>query len=128
VILDSSAVVAVLLREDGHEDLEQKMRDVGTVAIGAPTLMETMAVMIRRRGAPGLIAVDLFLEILKVVVLPFDGEHADIAGDASVRFGKGRHPARLNFGDCMTYATAQVAGEPLLFVGDDFTQTDIQGA
>jgi ribonuclease VapC len=128
VIVDSSAVISVLLREEGHEDLEQKIRDVGRVAIGAPTVAETKTVMVRRRGAPGLIAVDLFLGNLEIVVIPFDGEHAYIAGDASFRFGKGRHPARLNYGDCMTYATARIAAEPLLYIGNDFSQTDIQAA
>jgi ribonuclease VapC len=65
---------------------------------------------------------------LGVVVIPFDEQHADAAGDASVRFGKGRHPAKLNYGDCMTYATARLADGPLLFIGNDFAQTDIQAA
>ncbi len=128
MIVDSSAVISVLLREHGHEGLEEKMRDVRRIAIGAPTLAETKTVMVRRHGPPGLVAVDLFLKRLEVVVLPFDGQHADLAGDVSVRFGKGRHPARLNYGDCMTYATARLADEPLLFIGNDFAQTDIQVA
>jgi ribonuclease VapC len=128
VILDSSAVVAVLLREDGHDDLEVKMRDADRIAIGAPTLAETRMVMVRRHGTAGLEMVSRFLGDLDVEVEAFDGLHADVAGQASIRFSKGRHPARLNYGDCMTYATARVADEPLLFIGDDFAQTDIQAA
>ncbi len=128
MILDSSAVVAVLLAEDGHEDLEVKMRDAGRVAIGAATLAETRTVMVRRHGAAGLEMVTRFLGDLEIEVESFDGLHADVAGHAAVRFGKGRNPAKLNYGDCMTYATAQVAGEPLLFIGNDFAQTDIQVA
>jgi ribonuclease VapC len=128
VILDSSAVVSVLLREPGHEGLEAKMREAGLLAIGAPTLVETRTVMVRRHGAPGLKEVDRFFEGLATEVIPFDGEHADAAGEAAIRFGKGRHPAKLNYGDCMTYATARIADEPLLFIGNDFAQTDIRAA
>jgi ribonuclease VapC len=128
VILDSSAVVSVLLREPGYEELESKMREAGLLAIGAPTLVETRTVMVRRHGATGLEEVDCFFAGLATKVIPFDGEHADMAGDAAIRFGKGRHPARLNYGDCMTYATARIADEPLLFIGDDFAQTDIEAA
>jgi ribonuclease VapC len=128
VILDSSAVVSVLLREPGHEGLETKMREARLLAIGAPTLVETRTVMVRRHGAPGLKEVDRFFADLAAKVIPFDGEHAEVAGEASIRFGKGRHPAKLNYGDCMTYATARIADEPLLFIGNDFAQTDIQAA
>jgi ribonuclease VapC len=128
VILDSSAVVSVLLREPGHEELETKMREAGLLAIGAPTLVETRTVMVRRYGAPGLKEVDRFFMGLATKVIPFGGDHAEVAGEASIRFGKGRHPAKLNYGDCMTYATARIADEPLLFIGNDFAQTDIQAA
>lgn len=93
------------------------MRHAGRIAIGAPTLAETRMVMVRRHGAAGLEMVGRFLGDLEVEVESFDGLHADVAGQASIRFGKGRHPARLNYGDCMTYATARIADEPLLFIG-----------
>ncbi len=128
MILDSSAVVSVLLREPGHEELETKMREAGLLAIGAPTLVETRTVMVRRHGAPGLKEVERFFAGLATMVIPFDAEHAEVAGEAAIRFGKGRHPAKLNYGDCMTYATARIADEPLLFIGNDFAQTDIQAA
>jgi ribonuclease VapC len=128
VILDSSAVISVLLREHGHEGLEAKMREATWLGIGAPTLVETRNVMVRRHGMAGLEEADRFLAGLDMAVIPFDARHADVARDASVRFGKGRHPAKLNYGDCMTYATARVADGPLLFIGNDFAQTDIRAA
>ncbi len=70
----------------------------------------------------------LFLEENGIVTLPFGGHHARLATEAFIRFGKGRHPAKLNYGDCMTYATARLAEVPLLFVGDDFRMTDITPA
>jgi ribonuclease VapC len=129
VILDSSAVVAVLIEEPGYEDVELKMREADVLAIGAPTLVETGVVMARRvRGEVGRVAVSRFREDLDVVVIPFAGTHCEAATEAFVQFGKGRHPAALNYGDCMAYATARIAGRPLLFIGNDFAQTDIEAA
>ena len=129
MILDSSAVVAVLVEEPGHEELELKMRQAEVLAIGAPTLVETGVVMARRvRGEESRIAVSRFRERMRVVVIPFAQAHWEAAADAFFAFGKGRHPASLNYGDCMTYATARIAGKPLLFVGNDFARTDIEAA
>lgn len=126
MILDSSAVVAILLREPGYRRLEETLERAQTIAIGAPTMFETSmvvtAVFDRRAGA----LVDRFLEEWGVDVMPFDARHWRLAAEAFARYGKGRrHPARLNYGDCMTYATARVAGLPLLFTGDDFARTDL---
>jgi ribonuclease VapC len=129
VILDSSAVVAVLIEEPGWEELEKRMREAEVLAIGAPTLMETNAVMARRvRGEVGRTAVARFSEDLDVVVIPFAQAHCEVAVEAYFQFGKGRHPAALNYGDCMAYATARIAGRPLLFIGNDFARTDIERA
>lgn len=128
MILDSSAVVAVLLEEPGHEELERKMREQDVLAIGAPTLFETGIVMVNASGEGGRAAISRFRGDLNVVVVPFGQPHCEAAADAFARFGKGRHPAALNYGDCMTYATARLAGRPLLFIGDDFAQTDIEAA
>jgi ribonuclease VapC len=128
VILDSSPVVSVLLRETGHEDLERKMREADVLAIGAPTLLEANMVIFGARGEPGRVAVARFRASLDVVVVPFGTRHEEVATEAFLRFGKGHHPAALNYGDCMTYATARVADEPLLFIGNDFAQTDIEAA
>jgi ribonuclease VapC len=128
LIVDSSAVVAVLREEPGYEEIEQRVRDAEFVAIGAPTLVECMIVMGRAEGEAGIEAVSRLIRRLGVVVVPFDEPHAEAATEAFVAFGKGRHAAALNYGDCMTYATARRAERPLLFVGDDFARTDIQAA
>ncbi|HET7574672.1 MAG TPA: type II toxin-antitoxin system VapC family toxin, partial [Solirubrobacterales bacterium] len=96
--------------------------------IGAPTLVEVTIVLVRRYGEVGRTALWNFLGERQVLAIPFDGRHWSAASDAFLRFGKGRHPARLNLGDCMTYAVARVAGEPLLFIGNDFAKTDIAPA
>jgi ribonuclease VapC len=129
VILDSSAVVAVLLQEDGYEELGLKMREADILGIGAPTLVETGVVMGRRaRGENGRVAISRFRQDLDLIVIPFGEAHCEAASEAFHRFGKGRHAAALNYGDCMSYAAARVAGQPLLFVGDDFARTDIEAA
>jgi len=128
LILDSSAAVSVIFREENHTALSRTMAASVEVAIGAPTLFETEIVVTRRYDHQARLLVSEFLEEHSVSILPFDGRHWDLAADAFVRFGKGRHPARLNYGDCMTYATARVAGEPLLFIGDDFSRTDLSPA
>ena len=97
-------------------------------AIGAPTLFECMIVVGRADGEEGIEGLARFIDAVEPVVLPFDEPHARLAAKAFLDFGKGRHPAALNFGDCMTYATARRADRPLLFTGDDFAQTDIQAA
>jgi ribonuclease VapC len=128
LILDSSAVISVLREEEGHKRLHGPLERADTLAIGAPTLFETGMVAIGRLGGSGRALVGQFLEDWAVEVTPFDARHWRVAADAFVRYGKGRHPAALNYGDCMTYATAQIADAPLLFVGEDFSQTDIAAA
>lgn len=126
MILDSSAVVAVLRREQERQRIEWAMENAGTLTIGAPTLFETAMVAVGRFGRDGQVLVEHFLEAWGVQVTPFDHHHWRVAADAFNRYGKGRgHPARLNYGDCMTYATARIAELPLLFVGDDFAMTDV---
>ena len=126
MILDSSAVVAIMLREPDCEQLLARMRDAPRLGIGAATLLEAGIVVSARLAddARGLLA-RLLLES-GIVVLPVTDAHFGIAMDAWLRYGKGRHPAALNFGDCLAYAASVVAGEPLLAVGDDFPQTDCE--
>jgi ribonuclease VapC len=125
LILDSSAVVSVVLEEEGHDRLVDVIADATHIGIGAPTLFETGMVLVRRLDLPGRGLVAQFMERYEVVVVPFDHRHWSVAAEAFIRYGKGRHPAALNYGDCMTYATAQVTEHPLLFIGSDFAQTDI---
>ncbi len=128
MIVDASALVSVILRETGAEQIGRKIREADLLAIGAPTMFETGMVVTAREGETGRAVLASFLENVDIIVLPFDERHWQVAIGAFARFGKGRHPARLNFGDCMTYATARLAERPLLYVGDDFAQTDIQAA
>jgi len=128
MILDSSAVIAVLFREKEHERIEDVMREADVIAMGAPTLFETAMVAIGRFDLHGRALVAQFLERWNVEVTPFLDTHRKVAIDAFTRYGKGRHPAALNYGDCMTYATARLAELPLLFTGDDFAQTDLAAA
>lgn len=128
MILDSSAIVAAIVGEQGHAQILDAIEDAAEVGIGAPTLVETELVLARRFHARSRLLVLKFLEENEVVVTPFDARHWELAAEAFLRYGKGRHSARLNLGDCMTYATARLAGEPLLFVGDDFHHTDLTPA
>ncbi len=128
MIVDSSAVVAVLKREPPQLEMATKLANADVVAIGAPTLFEADMVAIGALGERGRAVIAQFLESFEVEVIPFGDSHWQAAAEAFLRFGKGRHPAALNYGDCMTYATARIAEEPLLYIGNDFAQTDIERA
>lgn len=125
MIIDSSAIVAVLLKEDGHERIRQRIAEASTIRIGASTAVETGIVLVARIGAGGKSLLARFLQECEIEVEPTTKEHWWVAVQAYERFGKRRNAAGLNFGDCLTYATASVAGEPLLCVGDDFPRTDL---
>jgi ribonuclease VapC len=125
MILDSSAVVAIIFREPGYEKLLQKLTAAVQPGIGAPTLVESGIVISARlkKDARGLLS--RFLEEANVTVIPFSEAHYGLAIGAWLKYGKGRHPASLNFGDCLAYAVAKLSDAPLLAVGDDFPQTDL---
>ena len=128
MIVDTSAVVAIVLEEPGHDIVLQKLLASRSRAIGTPTLLEACLVLAPRMN-PGAIAVlDGFIRRFRLTPIPFTEAHWRAAAEASLRFGKGRHPAALNFGDCLTYAVAKVANKPLLFIGGDFGQTDLTAA
>ena len=128
MIVDSSALLCVLFRGEGHEDMLRRMLDDPGPAVGAPTLAETGIVLEARLGASARGLLERFLDEVGVQEIPFGELHWREAVDAYRRYGKGRHAAALNYGDCMTYAVAALAGEPLLFSGDDFTKTDLTPA
>lgn len=127
MIVDSSAVVAIVLREPGHEMLLDKLAGSGA-GIGTPTLAELGLVLSARLGRDARPVIDGLLDRLGLDVVPFGDAHWRVAVGAFVRYGRGRHRAGLNFGDCLTYAVASLADEPLLFVGDDFAHTDLTAA
>jgi len=125
VILDASAIVAIVLRERDRDELLDKLESASTAGVGAPTLAETAIVLASRLGDETPVDLARFVERAGLVVIAFGQLHWWTAAEAWLRFGKGRHPAALNFGDCLAYATAQVAAEPLLYKGDDFSKTDL---
>ena len=127
MIVDSSAVVAIVLREPGHELLLEKLAGSGA-GIGTPTLAELGLVLSARLGRDSRPVIDGLLDRLGLDVVPFGDAHWRVAVGAFVRYGRGRHRAGLNFGDCFSYAVASLADEPLLFVGDDFAHTDLTAA
>ena len=126
--LDSSAVIAVLFAEPGYLDLVDRMLEADHVRIGTPTLVESSLVLAGRRGKPAAGELDGLVRELGITIAPFGEAEWRIATDAFWRYGRGRHAAALNFGDCLAYASAAAAGDTLLFVGEDFARTDIVAA
>ena len=126
MIIDTSAIVSILLKEPEHAHLVDLLVVDPRPAVSSATLVETGIVLSARlkEDARGLLA--RFLREAGIDVVPFGESHYSAAVDAWLRFGKGRHPAALNFGDCLSYATASLAGEPLLCLGDDFSKTDLE--
>lgn len=128
MVLDSSAIVAILLGEPGFEELIEKIERALLVTAGVPTLVESAMVLSSRTLRDGRPMLNGLLRRMDVQVVPLAEEHLDAAIDAFLRFGKGRHQAGLNFGDCLAYAVASVSGLPLLYTGRDFSETDIPAA
>ena len=125
MILDASALVAIVLDEPERELLVARINAADAIGVGAPTLVEAGIVLSARAGQDASAVLVELLAVADAVVIEFGQGHWRVAVSAWARFGKGRHPAGLNFGDCLAYAAAHVAGEPLLAKGHDFTRTDI---
>jgi len=128
MLLDSSALVALVMAERPARAVFDALAQAPVRAVGAPTLVETAMVLAGRRAAASLGgASDLVLVMTRfeVTVVPFGQDHWLMARAAFLRYGKGHHPAGLNFGDCLTYAVAKLSGLPLLCIGGDFAQTDL---
>jgi ribonuclease VapC len=126
--LDSSVLIALLFGEPGYLDLVDRILSADHARVGAPTLVEAGMVLSGRRRTPPRGEVEGLIRELAVTVVPFGEAEWPLAVEAFARFGRGRHPAALNFGDCLAYATAASLGDTLLFVGDDFAKTDIAPA
>ena len=125
VVLDTSAVLALLQGEKEADRILAALADADVRRVSAAAVVEAGIVLQARYGDHGERELDLFLQRAEVEVIPFSEEHATAARQAFRRFGKGRHPAALNFGDCFAYALAVVLDHPLLFVGTDFSATDV---
>ncbi|OLT16889.1 ribonuclease [Serinicoccus sp. CUA-874] len=129
MVLDTSAVAAVIFGEPDAETLLRVMqRAAGDLLMSAATSVEVGIVVETRQGREATQDLRLLLDRLGVDIAPLDAAQASIAVDAWRRFGKGRHPASLNLGDCFAYAAAQSRDAPLLFKGGDFAQTDVRSA
>jgi ribonuclease VapC len=126
MVIDTSAIVAIFFNEPDAQYYRVRIADDALRLISAATLLEASMVIEGRFGEAGGAELDLWLHKAKVDVVVVTAEHADQARRAWRRFGKGRHPAGLNYGDCVSYALAALTGEPLLFKGNDFSQTDVQ--
>ena len=125
MVIDSSALIAILFREPERDVLATAIDSASTRLMSAMSKLETSIVVAARRTPAAVEEVDSVLRRLAVEIVPFDDRQADIARDAFARYGKGRHPAGLNFGDCASYALAVAEAEPLLFKGTDFQLTDV---
>jgi ribonuclease VapC len=128
MILDTSALVAVLFGEPEADAYTRLIHDADRCLISAGSFLELSIVIERLAGLEVARQCDMFFRRAGIIVEPFTVEQAHIARQAFHDFGKGRHPAGLNFGDCFAYALTKVTGEPLLFKGKDFKKTDVVSA
>jgi ribonuclease VapC len=128
VVLDTSALLAMLLAEPERDAYVALLADAEDPLISAATLVEASIVMLAKTAEAGVRDLDELLVTGSVRCVAVDDEQAKLARDAYARFGKGRSPAGLNFADCFAYALAQATNRPLLFKGDDFTKTDVTAA
>lgn len=128
MVLDTSALVAMLTGEPDADALIDRLAQSHEAFISSGTLLEASIVLENRLGEEGLRDLSLFLQAAGVIVVPVDAEQVEVAREGYARFGKGRHPAGLNFGDVFAYALARLRGQPLLYVGEDFTRTDVLSA
>ncbi|MER8383395.1 type II toxin-antitoxin system VapC family toxin [Mesorhizobium sp. M0208] len=128
MVIDTSAVVAILRSEPEAARLERALVLDPIRLVPATCVLEARMVLVSRRGEHALAEIDLWLRKIEADIIPVDSELVDLATQGWLTYGKGHHPAALNFADCLSYALAKRADEPLLFIGKDFSQTDIEAA
>ena len=126
MVIDTSAIIAILLGESEAEDIARAISDEQKRLMSVFSVLEASIVIEAKKGEAGGRELDLLLHRARIETVGMDPEQGEIARIAWQRFGKGRHPAGLNIGDCCAYALAKYSGEPLLFKGDDFSKTDIE--
>lgn len=127
IVIDTSAIIAVMTQEPDYESVAARLNSAPQRFVPATALVETTMVLTRLHRDPRS-ALDRFFAVTKLDIVPIDAPIATAAQQAFLMFGKGRHRARLNLGDCFSYAAAKVLGYPLLFIGNDFALTDIRAA
>jgi ribonuclease VapC len=128
MIIDTSAIIAVLFNEDDAEVYAQLITQSDSRRMSAATFVETAIVVETQTKTSGSRQLDAFLRRADIAIEPVTEEHAHLARQAFIDFGKGRHAAGLNYGDCFSYALAKATGEPLLYKGKDFSKTDLVAA
>ncbi len=126
MVIDTSALLAILQDEPERRAFNEAIESADTRAVSAASFVEISIVIESRYGPDGIRDFDLFLSKAEIKLVPVDSEQAFVARQAFRQYGKGRHSARLNFGDCFSYALAKSLGEPLLFKGEDFSKTDLE--
>jgi ribonuclease VapC len=128
MVIDTSAILAILFDEPESPSISLAIEEDPIRFISSGTYLETSIVIEARFGEQGGRELDLLMHAAKVEVISVDQEQAEVAREGYRRFGKGRHPAGLDFGDCFAYALSRCTGEKLLFKGDDFSRTDVEAA
>ena len=128
MVIDPSALLAILQDEPERRAFNELIEAASERRLSAASFVELSIVVEARLGAEGIRDLDLFLATAGIELVAFDVAQARVAREGFRRFGKGRHPAGLNLGDCFSYALARTLDEPLLFKGDDFPLTDVMAA
>ena len=128
MIVDTSALIAILFYEEDSEKYARAIAEAESRRMSAANFVETAIVIDAQTRTEGSSQFDAFVRRARITIEPVTQEQAYLARQAYLDFGKGRHPAALNFGDCFAYALAKATGEPLLFKGDDFAKTDVEAA
>lgn len=125
MVVDSSAVLAILFKEPERDVFATALSEAGVRLVSSVNAFEAAVVVSSRKGPSGIRELDLLFHHAGVEIVSFTESHLRLAREAYERYGKGRHPAGLNLGDCCAYALARHSGETLLFKGDDLTRTDV---
>ena len=125
MVIDASAIVAIAFDKEEASAFELQIVEDPVKLISAASLLEAAMVIEAKLGEAGARELDLWLRKAEVQIVPVEADHVEEARRAWRRFGKGRHPAKLNFGDCFSYALSKLSLEPLLFKGNDFSKTDV---
>jgi ribonuclease VapC len=126
MVLDTSAILAILQDEPERRKFNEAIEAAESRSLSTASFVECSMILESRYGADGIRDLDLFIAKAQVSLVPVDEEQANLARRAFRKYGKGRHPAGLNFGDCFSYALSQALDEALLFKGNDFSQTDVE--
>jgi len=126
MVIDTSALLAILLNEPERRAFNEAIEAAESRVMSAATFVEVSMVVESRFGSGGIRDLDLFIERAGIELVSVDSKQAHVARRAFSQFGKGRHQAGLNYGDCFAYALATVLGEPLLYKGEDFPKTDVK--